>query len=50
MTLRSFAKFGDRMTSALKKDVRNQENFHQSTGRCQNWDFDEIVLSEVEKV
>ena len=36
------------VTCGLKKDSRNFANFHQST--CQNWDFDGILLSKVEKV
>ena len=31
MTLRSYANFGERLTSGLKKDMRNLANFHQST-------------------
>ena len=33
-----------------KKDMRNLANFHQSTWKCQNWNFDGILLSKVEKV
>ena len=50
MTLKSYANFEERLTSGLKKDMRNLANFHQSTGKCQNWDFDGILLSKVEKV
>ena len=33
-----------------KKDMRNLVNFHQGTWKCQNWNFDGILLSRVEKV
>ena len=33
-----------------KKDLRNLANFYQSTWKYQNWDFDEILSSKVEKV
>ena len=36
MTLRSYANFEERLTSGLKKDMRNLANFHQSTWKCQN--------------
>ena len=38
------------MTSGLKKDMRNSANFRQSTWKCQNWNFDVILLSKVKKV
>ena len=50
MTLKSYANFEERLTSGLKKDMRNLANFHQSTWKCQNWDFDGILLYKVEKV
>ena len=31
-----------------KKDTRNLAHFHQSTWKCQIWDFDGILLSRVE--
>ena len=40
MTLAGYANFEERLTSGLKKDMRNLANFHQSTRKCQNWDFD----------
>ena len=49
MTLRSDAKFEEKLTCGLKNDMRNLANFHQSTWKCQNWDFDRILLSKVEK-
>ena len=48
MTLRSDAKFGPKLTCGLENDMRNFENFCQSTGQCQNWDFDGILLSKAE--
>ena len=34
----------------MKIDLRNLVNFQQSTRKSQNWDFDGILLSEVENV
>ena len=48
MTLRSDAKFGPKLTCGLENDMRNFENFCQSTGQCQNWDFDGILLFKAE--
>ena len=48
MTLKSDAKFGEKLTCGLENDMRNLANFHQSTRKCQNWDFDGILLSKVE--
>ena len=39
-----------KLTCGLKNDMRNLANFHQSTWKCQNWDFVGILLSKVEKV
>ena len=50
MTLKRYANFEEKLTCGLKKDLRNLANFHQSTRKCQNWDFDGILLSKVEKV
>ena len=50
MTLKRYANFEEKLTFDLKKDLRNLANFHQSTGNFQNWDFDRILLSKVEKV
>ena len=36
-------------TFAFKNDLRNLENFHQSTN-SQNWDFDWILLCKLENV
>ena len=42
MTLKSDAKFEEKLTCGLKNDVRNLADFQQSTRKCQNWDFDGI--------
>ena len=42
MTLKSDAKFGEKLTCFLENDMRNFANFHQSTQKCQNWNFDKI--------
>ena len=49
MTLNIHAKFKRKLTFAFKNDLRNLENFHQSTN-SQNWDFDWILLSKLENV
>ena len=36
MTLESDAKFEEKLTCSLENDVRNLENFHQSTKKSQN--------------
>ena len=50
MTLKSDAKFEEKLTCGLKNDMRNLANFHQSTQKCQNSDFDGVLLSKVENV
>ena len=50
MTLESDAKFDKQLARSLKNDMRNLANFHQSTRKCQNWDFDGILLSKLENV
>ena len=50
MALKSDAKFEEQLTCGLKNDMKNLANFHQSTRKCQNWDFDGILLSKVENV
>ena len=49
LTLKIDAKFEGKLTCAFKND-RDLANFHQSTRKSQNWDFDEILLSKVENV
>ena len=50
MTPRSDAKSEEKLTCGLENDMRNLANFHQSTLKCQNLDFDGILLSKVENV
>ena len=50
MTLKSDAKFEEKITYGLKNDMRNLANLYQSTWKFQNWDFDGILLSHVENV
>ena len=50
MTLESDAKFEEKLTCDLKNGVGNLANFHQSSGKFQNWDFDGIFLSKLENV
>ena len=50
MTLKSDAKFEEKLTFAFKNNTRNLANFHQSTPKSRNWDFDGILLSKVENV
>ena len=50
MTLIIDAKFEGKLTCALRNNLRNLVNFHQSTRRSQSWDSDEISLSKVENV
>ena len=50
MKLKSGAKFEEKLTCGLKNDMKNLENFHQSTWKYQNWDFDGILLPKVVNV
>ena len=50
MTLKSDAKFEEKLTCGLKNDMRNMASFHQSTCKSQSWNFDAILLSKVENV
>ena len=50
MTMKRYANFEEKLTFGLKEDLKNLANFHRSTCKCQNWDFDGILLSQVEKV
>ena len=42
MTLKSDAKFEEKLTCSLKYDMKNLAKFHHSIQKCQNWDFDEV--------
>ena len=48
MTLKCHAKFEEKLTCGLESDMRNLVNFQQNTWKCQNWDFDGILLSKIE--
>ena len=50
MTMKSDAKFEEKLTRGLENDMRNLANFHQSIRKSQNWDFDGILLSKVDNV
>ena len=43
MTMKNDAKFEEKLTCCLENDMRNLANFHQSTQKCQNWNFDGIL-------
>ena len=46
MTLKSYASFEEKLTGGLKNDMINLANFHRSTWKCQNWDFDPFVQNK----
>ena len=50
MTLKSDAKFEEKLTCCLENAMRNLANFHQSARKCQNWNSDGIILPKVENV
>ena len=50
MTLENDAKFEENLTCGLANNIRNLANFHQSTCKSQNGDFDGILLSKVENI
>ena len=50
MTWKSDAKFEEKLTCCLGNDMRNLANFHKSTWKCQNWNFDGILLPKGENV
>ena len=50
MTLRSDAKFEDKLTLGSKSDMRNLLNFNASSGKSENLHFDMLVLSIAYKV
>ena len=50
MKLNNDANLEGKLTCGLENDLRNLANFNQSTRKCQNWDFDEVILSKVENV
>ena len=44
MAVQIDTKFEGKLTCAFKNDMRNLVNFHQSTWKSQNWDFDRILF------
>ena len=48
--LKSDEKFEKKLNCGLENDMRNLANFHCSTGKSQNWDFDGILLPKEENV
>ena len=50
MTLNSHKKFEEKMTSGLENDTTNLANFHQSTRKSRNWNFERILLSKVKNI
>ena len=50
MTPKTDTKFEEKLTCGLVNDMRNLETFQQSTRKCQNWNFDGILLSKIKNV
>ena len=54
MTLKNDEKLEAELTCrfkiALDNDMINLANFHESTEKSQNWDYDETLLPKVENV
>ena len=50
MTLTSDAKFEENLNCCFENDMKNFVNSHQSTRKCHNWNFDQIILSKVENL
>ena len=46
--MKSDPKFEEKLTCGLENDMRNLADFRQNTWKCQNWDFDGILLPKVE--
>ena len=44
MTLKSDAKFEEKLTFYMKNDMRNLVNFNLSSGKSENWHFDALLL------
>ena len=47
MTLKSDAKFEEKLTLGSKNDMRNLVNFNASSGKSENLHFDVLLLSKV---
>ena len=50
MTLKSDAKFEEKLTLGSKKDIKNLMNFNESSGKSENLHFDVLLLSIAYKV
>ena len=50
MTLKGDAKLEQKLTCGLEIGMRNMANFHQSTCKSQNWNFDGILLSKMKNI
>ena len=50
MTLQNDAKFEEKLSCGFENKIRNLANFHQSTCKSQNRDFDGTLLSKVENI
>ena len=50
MTLKSDAKFAEKLTFGFENDMMNMTNLHRNTRKSQNWNFEGILLSKVEIV
>ena len=50
MTLKSDAKFKEKLTCGFKYDLRNLVNFHPTTQKSENFFKDGLILSKVYKV
>ena len=47
MTLKSDAKFEEKLTLGFKNDIRNLVNFNANSSKSENLDFDVLLLSKV---
>ena len=50
MTLKSDAKFEEKLNLGYKTDMSNLMNFNVSSGKSENWHFDVLLLSIAYKV
>ena len=50
MTLKGYAIFKERLTGGLKNDIRNLVNFHVSSRKSENVEFNGFVLSKAYKI
>ena len=50
MIVKDDAKFKEKLTFGLKKDIRNLVNFHASSQKSENLHFNELFLSKAYNV